>query len=208
MMVASALGVPVTMLLADPGQTGARATAETLDQPTELEMSQRRELWTSARRRLVTYVITEAVRAPDGALKGVIKRDPYGRETLALAGDTDPTVDIVWPDLDDADVGVVVEAIVKAAGTGVVPPEEILRLLLAALGVRNVDVLVEAMLDDNGGFVWPNGPPIGGLGGAAANLQRTGQDPAGAGPGPMAPDSQPADPTPPPDGVNPDDQPV
>jgi hypothetical protein len=33
---AAALEVPVTMLLGDPGITGARATAETLDQPTEL----------------------------------------------------------------------------------------------------------------------------------------------------------------------------
>lgn len=191
MMVASALGIPVTMLLADPGQTGARATAETLDQPTELEMSQRRDLWTAAYRRLVTYVIAEAVRAPEGALKGVLRRDSNGRETLALAGDTDPTVDIVWPDLDDADVGVVVEAITKAAGTGVVPPEEILRLLLTALGVRNVDALIEAMLDDDGEFVWPTGPPLGGLGGQATDLQRAGGDPAGAGPGSMTPDGEP-----------------
>jgi hypothetical protein len=35
-MVAAALEVPLTMLLGDPGITGARATAETLDEPTEL----------------------------------------------------------------------------------------------------------------------------------------------------------------------------
>lgn len=211
MMVASALGVPVTMLLADPGQTGARATAETLDQPTELEMGQRRDLWTAARRRLITYVITEAVRAPEGALKGVIKRDPYGRETLTLAGDTDPTVDIVWPDLDDTDVGVLVKAITDAAGVGVIPPEEILRLLLTALGVRNIDVLIEAMLDDDGEFVWPTGPPLGGGQGAdAANRLRNGQDPAGAGPGPMTPDGddQPDDNPEEPENVDPGEQPV
>src|SRR5690606_27754034 len=70
-MVAAALGVPVTMLLGDPGTTGARATAETLDRPTELEMGQRRELWTGVLRRIVGYVIVEAVRAPQGPLQGV-----------------------------------------------------------------------------------------------------------------------------------------
>jgi hypothetical protein len=194
MMVASALGIPVTMLLADPGQTGARATAETLDQPTELEMSQRRDLWAAAYRRLVSYVITESVRAPQGALKGTITRDRItGRETLVLAGGTQTTVDIDWPDLDDADPVQLVEAIVKAAGTATVPPEVILRLLLTALGVRNVDTLVEAMLDDDGEFVWPTGPPLGGLGSDAANRERNGQDPAGAGPGSMQPDRDPDD---------------
>jgi hypothetical protein len=210
MMVASALGVPVTMLLADPGQTGARATAETLDQPTELEMGQRRKLWESAYRRLCTYVVVEAVRAPEGALKGVLRRDAYGRETLALAGDTAVDVDIVWPDLDDTDVAQAVEAIVKAAGTGVIPPEQVLRLLLAALGVRNVDVLVEAMLDEDGSFVWPTGPPLG-IGGDAANRERNGLDPADAGPGSMTPDGEdePDDPVvDEPDDVEPDEQPV
>jgi hypothetical protein len=185
MMVASALGVPVTMLLADPGQTGARATAETLDQPTELEMTQRRELWGAAYQRLFQHVILESARAPKGVLKGTVVRDDYGRETVTLDGDTDQTVDLTWPDLDDTDVGVLVKAIVEASGTGVVPPQEILRLLLTALGVRHVDQLVEAMLDDNGEFVWPNAPPIG-----PAGLGRAGSDPAGAGPGSMLPDGE------------------
>jgi hypothetical protein len=41
-MVAAALDVPITMLLADPGVTGARATAETLDKPLELTTGSRR----------------------------------------------------------------------------------------------------------------------------------------------------------------------
>ena len=77
----AALGVPVTMLLSDPGQTGARATAETLDLPLELEMRDRRELWGDAQRRILDYVITESVRAGKGALKGTVKTDPVtGRE--------------------------------------------------------------------------------------------------------------------------------
>lgn len=201
MMVAAALDVPVTMLLSDPGQTGARAVAETLDQPTELAMGQRRDVWAAAYQRMIRYVIVEAVRAPQGPLKGVIRRDPWtGQESVTLAGDTDQTIDIVWPDLDDTDVGVVVEAIKKAADTGTVPPEQILRLLLAALGVRDVDSILEEMVGDDGEFLWPTGPPIGGVGQQATDMLRAGQDPAGAGPGSMAPDDVPAD-------APPDDQP-
>jgi hypothetical protein len=203
MMVAAALDVPVTMLLSDPGQTGARATAETLDQPTELAMAQRRDLWASVYRRMLRYVITESVRAPQGALRGVIRRDPWtGQETVTLAGDTDQTVDVAWPDLDDADVGVVVQAIKNAADTGVVPPEQILRLLLTALGVRDVDTIVEMMIGDDGEFQWPTGPPLGG-GQTAADLLRAGQDPAATDPGPMAPDGQPNDPAAEPTDTNP-----
>lgn len=192
MMVAAALDVPVTMLLSDPGQTGARAVAETLDQPTELAMGQRRDLWAAAYQRTLRYVITEAVRAPQGALQGVIRRDPWtGQETVTLAGDTDQTIDIVFPDLDDADTAQVVEAIKKAADTGTVPPEVVLRLLLTALGVRDVDTIVEAMVED-GDFQWPTGPPLGG-GQSAADRQRAGQDPADSGTGSMAPDDDEAD---------------
>lgn len=195
-MVAAALGVPVTMLLSDPGTTGARAVAETLDQPTDLEMKQRRDVWATAYQRMLLYVIVEAVRAVNGPLRGVIRRDPWtGREQVALAGDTDPTIDIVWPSLDDTDVAALVEAIKKASDTGTVPPEVVLRLLLTALGVRQVDQIVEQLLDDDGNFQWPTGPPLGG-GQSAADRQRAGKDPADTGPGSMAPDDNPDDPPP------------
>lgn len=190
-MVAAALGVPVTMLLGDPGTTGARATAETLDKPTELEMGQRRQLHTAMFQRILAYVITEAVRAPAGPLQGTITRDPYTTlETVTLAGNTTTQIDIDWPDLTDTDVGVIVKAIVDAASTNTVPPELILRMVLIALGVSDVDELVEQMLDDETGeFLWPKGPPLG-QGATAAALSRAGLDPAAAGPGPMDDDSE------------------
>jgi hypothetical protein len=177
MMVASALGVPVTMLLSDPGQTGARATAETLDQPTELEMQLRRELWSDAYKRILRYVLAESVRAPQGELKGTIKRDPAsGRETVTLAGDTDDTIDMVWPPLDQVTPDILIKAIAEAAQTGVLPPEVIARLLLQALGVRDVDEILDQMMDEDGNFVPPQPPNIGG-GQAAADAVRAGQDP-------------------------------
>lgn len=193
-MVAAALDLPVTMLLGDPGTVGARATAETLDRPTELAMKQRRTLWTGVLQRILQYVITEAVRAARGPLQGRITRDPlYDREIVELAGDTEATVDITWPPLDDIDPKAMVEAVVEAASTGTVPPEEILRLLLTALGVQHVDELVEDMLDDTTGeFLWPS-TPLGGQGQQAAALARTGGDPAAVGPGPMGTDEPPED---------------
>ncbi len=192
-MVAAALGVPVTMLLADPGQTGARATAETLDQPTELEMESRRSLWTGVFRDICEYVVREAVRAPQGPLKGVLGRDEYGRETVTLAGNTEQTIDVAWPDLKDLDPAGVVKAVAEAFATGTVPPEIALRLLLTALGVKNVDELVDEMTDDDGQFLWPNPPPIGGAGQGAADAERAGDDPAAAGPGSMTPGDEPDD---------------
>jgi hypothetical protein len=183
-MVASALDVPLTMLLADPGQTGARAVAETLDQPTELVMKQRQQVWAEALRDILTYVIAEAVRAPRGPLKGTVARDPVtGQETITLAGDTPMTVDIAFPDPDDIDPATLVKAIVDAASTGTVPPELILRWLLTALGERNIDEILDRLTGENGEFLWPNAPPL--AGSAAADAQRAGEDPAAVGPGPM-----------------------
>ncbi len=184
MMVAAALGVPVTMLLADPGQTGARATAETLDQPTELEMAQRQTLWSEFLRSILDHVIAESVRAPKGALKGRITRDENDRETVILDGDTPDTIDITWPELATVDPLSLVQAIVQADSTGTVRPEEILRLLLTAMGVARTDELVAAQVDEDGNFIWPSAPTS--LGQTAAGLARTGQDPATAGTGPMS----------------------
>lgn len=158
MMVASAMGVPVTMLLSDPGATGARAVAETLDQPTELEMQCRQSLHTDVLRDIADYVIRESVRAPRGALKGTIVVDD-DRELVTLAGDTEATVDVVWPDLTGLSPDKLVDAVSTAAGTGVVPPEVILRLLLSALGVRRAEELVDALTDEDGNFLWPSRPP-------------------------------------------------
>jgi hypothetical protein len=156
-MIAAALDVPVTMLLTDPGQTGARAVAETLDKPTELVMGQRRDLWAGVYRRLIEYAINKAVLAPDGPLKGTVVVDAYGRETVKLNGSTDPTIDVDFPDLDAKALDMV-EAIVNASTTETLPPEQIARLLLNALGVRHVDLLLEAMVDDDGNFQWPERP--------------------------------------------------
>jgi hypothetical protein len=179
-MIAAALDVPLTMLLADPGQTGARAVAETLDQPTELAMGQRRGLWAGVYQRILKYAIAEAVRAPDGLLKGQILVDGYGRETVKLNGATTADVQVDFPPLGKVDPDRIVASVVAAAQTGTIPPEEIARLLLTALGVKNVEELIDVMTDDDGNFLWPDGPPLAG--------------PAPPDPGSLKPDDPTADP--------------
>ncbi|MEU4410751.1 hypothetical protein AB0F88_40125 [Streptosporangium sp. NPDC023963] len=176
-MVAAALDVPVTMLLGDPGTTGARATAETLDTPTERSMELRRSVWGEAMRQILDYVIDQAVKAPQGSLDGAVIRDEDGREIVELAQDTDRTLDVSFPDIDDLDPSAVIEAIVKADGTGYMPPLVIVRLLLEALGVRDADSILETLTGERGEFVPPEGAAKG-TGQAAVDAFRRGEDPA------------------------------
>lgn len=159
-MAASSLGVPVTMMLADPGITGARAVAETLDKPTILEAGQRRDLWADTHQRIFTYVIEQAIKTPRGPLQGRVDVDEYGRETIDLGLTTpaegeeaqprDPSVEIAWPDLNELDPEALMRAIKLADDTGKMPGEQTLRLALTALRVRNVDEIIEGMRDENG----------------------------------------------------------
>ena len=174
-MVASALDVSVVALLGDPGTTGARATAETLDRPTELMADTRRRAWTATFEAIIGYVIDQAIKAPQGPLKGTITRDPYtGHEVYTLAGDTERTIEVAWPPLDETDPVKLVEAIVKADSTQVIPPLVVLRLLLAALRVDDIDEIIDSVTDDNGDFIAP--PEA--VGQAAVDAFRQGRDPA------------------------------
>jgi hypothetical protein len=177
-MVAAALDLPVTMLLGDPGVTGARATAETLDKPTERMADSRRAVWTDAIRLILDYVIAESVRAPEGPLRGKITIDA-DRETVTLRGRAQGTVDISWPAVDQVELSTLIAAIAKADGTTYLPPLVVARLLLEALGVRNVDEILADLTDDQGNFLRPDGAG-GGAGQAAADAFRRGEDPAAA----------------------------
>jgi hypothetical protein len=184
-MIAAALDVPLTMLLADPGQTGARAVAETLDQPTELAMGQRRTLWSGVYQRILKYCIAEAVRAPDGLLKGAFVVDGYGRETVKLSGNTTADIQVDFPPLSKVDPDRIITSVVAASSTGTLPPEEVARLLLTAMGVKDVETIIDALTDDDGKFLWPAGPPAPPGGGPPA-----GGDPAKSG---APPDNSPPD---------------
>lgn len=173
-LVASAMDVPLTMLLADPGQTGARAVAETLDRPTELMAQMRRDVWADFFRQLLEYVIDAAVRAPQGALQGVVGRDEWGREVVTLDGETSRTIDIDWPDLSETDVKTLMEALEIADGLGKLPDLLIVKLVMAVLGVEDADEWLEEVTDENGQFV----PPLVTAGQTAMDAHRRGEDAA------------------------------
>lgn len=176
-MIAAAFGLPVTTLLADPGQTGARAVAETLDQPTRLEMNGRREVWSETYRAILGHVIDQAVIAPQGPLKGGVVVDKFTQqEEVILQGEADRTLTITWPEIDETSVDVMVKAIVDADATQKLPPLETMRLLLRALGVRDVDEILDQWTDDAGNFVDPNTS----AGDAAIGAFERGEDPAEA----------------------------
>jgi hypothetical protein len=188
-MVAAGLDVPVTMLLADPGVTGARATAETLDQPTELMASMRRDEWSDYLRRIFGYVIDMAAKAPGGKLRrGIVVRDrATGRERVELAGDTDRTIEIVWPDLSKLSLKDLVAAIVEADGTELLPPLEIVKMLLNAFGVRDIDEILDKVTDDDGNFLDPR------MNAGQAELDRFARGQTGGNPRPPATPPAPAD---------------
>ncbi|MEV5001954.1 hypothetical protein [Nocardioides sp. LML1-1-1.1] len=170
-MVAAGLGLPVTALLADPGTTGARAVAETLEQPTVLEMGMRRQLWATVLLRLAAYAIDQAVKAPRGPLRGTVQQ-VGNRQVITLADEVERTVVAEFPDLNEMDPVKLIEAIVNADSTGVLPGEETLRLLLAALRVKDADEVIAAMLDEQGNFVDPR------IAAAAAAIARQRNQPA------------------------------
>lgn len=156
MFVASAFGVPVTMLLSDPGQTGARAVAETLDQPTELMARARQSLHSEDIEAICRYVVRcNIVATLNGSLKGSAVADG-AREVVTLSGsgkDEPVRVKVEWPDFDSTSVTDKVAAIVSAASTGKLPPEVVLSELLAALKVPDADKIMDANTDDEGKFI-------------------------------------------------------
>ena len=174
-MVAAALGLPVTTLLADPGISGARATAETLDKPTVLEMGMRRSLWTWVYTTVLNYVVLQAVKAPSGPLRATVAYDELGRQVVAFPDEVDTTIEVNWPKLDDLDPKTLVEAIAKADETGKMPPLETMKLLLRALAVGDIDELVEATTDADGNWIDPDLTAAQ----VAIDAQRAGRDPAG-----------------------------
>jgi hypothetical protein len=176
-MAASAMGVPVTIILADPGQTGARATAETLDLPTRLIMEARRELNAEVLKDSVGYAVEQAVIAPQGKLRGLGKaiRDE-DRLTVEFKDPAAATVEIVWPSLDEVDVKVLMDAIVAADGMPDVPKLPLIKLALQALRIRDVDELIQDITDADGKLIVSDTT----AGDVAAKAFRDGQDPADA----------------------------
>lgn len=177
-MAASAIGLPVTILLADPGQTGARATAETLDLPTRLTFQARQELHAEVIMDSAGYAVEQAVIAPRGALRGLGTAIRDGdRLRVRFKDPATATVEIVFPGLDEVPLETLMKAITEADGMSVKPPPLVLlKLVLQALKLRDVDEILAQVTDGDGNYVDP-GVSAGDL---AAKAFRDGEDPAAA----------------------------
>lgn len=176
-MVAAGMGISVVTLLADPGQEGARAVAETLDMPTRLEMQARQEVWREARRQILSYMIEQNVMAPRGELKGRIIREDdriYGE----LTNPEDGTLDIVFPPLDEVPVDVIMKAISLADATGTLDPLLLAEQIMRALKIRDVDEWLAKMTDGEGKWKDPRGDAEIEAGNAATRAARNGENPA------------------------------
>jgi hypothetical protein len=138
LMASAGLGIADHFYDAD---TANYATSKTLDRPTELRFSERRQLWKDVLTDLIQWVIDRDIEAARGLLRITPTAD--GRQ-----------VDLQWPSLLERETKDVVGAIVTAATLGSQSPagtiatETLSRLLLVALGVEDVDDEVQKATDE------------------------------------------------------------
>jgi hypothetical protein len=173
-MIAAGLDVPVTMLSADPGVTGARATAETLDEPMYLAMGARRDVWTAVYEDLAQYVIEQAIRTPQGPLTGEIVRDDWTRTDAPVIAGVPPVITVSWPDLSTNTMAEMLDSLSQADSMKLIPPVTLTRLVCVALGVEDVDAVIDEVTDDDGD--WRD--PYAQTGAQLTDALRAGVDPA------------------------------
>lgn len=161
LMVSSGTGLPETILTGN-ADVGNYATARSLDRPTELKMRDRQTLWADVYQDLFSYVIEQAVIRPNGPLAGKVIIDPVSQQrTLKtpLGDDGEPQnygVDIRFPSILERDSSSRVAAIVQAATlnapgipAGTLDDKTVTKLLLDALGVTEIDELLNQLYPGN-----------------------------------------------------------
>lgn len=158
LMVASSFGLPETFF--GDVSVGTLATAKSLDRPTELAMTDRQTLWADVLGDIYRYVLLWAVKAPSGALRGLARiertvEEGVIEERVIWNEDVDAAISVTFPPLVESDVSERVAAIVNAAtlgqaGTlaGTIDLPTLARMLLQALGVEDVDEIVERLFPD------------------------------------------------------------
>lgn len=149
LMVASAMDLPDTILSGDADQ-GNRATAETMDRPTELAMASRQTLWADAWTELIVYAAAASIEAPRGVLAGgSVTREDGNVVVLTAEGQpVGQTVRVGFPPVLEPDLEKAVTAIVTAAtldgkgDAGIFPRDALIRRFATTLGFENVDDMI------------------------------------------------------------------
>lgn len=155
LMVASAVGLPETMLTGDVS-VGTLATAESMDRPTELRFSNRQEFWQAHLLRIIWFVITCAVAAVNGALKhlGTVEANEYGEAELVLDDGIEKEIAIDFPEILSISIKDHIASIISLVtldGKSLAlkfTPRYASQLLLTALGVDDVDQVLDQMFPD------------------------------------------------------------
>ena len=166
-MVSAATGIFYHYLAGDPS-TGNLATAKAMERPMEIMFRDRQELWKSIYRQILYLVIKESVRAPEGKLHslGSIKKDDSGQEYIEMYDDKKNknkdlqnkpislNIDIDFPELLEKDVKDLMESIkaasevLKDKGDTIVTERIIVKEILNALQVSDVDDILERLFSD------------------------------------------------------------
>lgn len=160
LMVAAAVGLPESFF--GDVSVGTLATAKSLDRPTELKFRSRQTLWADVHQDLLGYVVDQAVVAPLGPLNGTVTNDAEGERviTLAINPETsepmDRNITVEFPPILEHSVTETINAIVSAgtldgktlAVPGLDFQKLITRLTLQALGVEDMDELLETLFPD------------------------------------------------------------
>lgn len=152
LMVAAVMGLPETFF--GDASVGTLATAQSLDRPTELKFLSRQTLWADVLGAICDYVVIAAVRA--GTLAGVIEEEEDGTPRVELA-EIDPetgdavsaAVTVSFPPILEHDVAATMTAINQASSMGVLDDRTIARLVLQALGVANVEDVLEKLFPND-----------------------------------------------------------
>lgn len=151
MMVAAALGIPDTFF--GDVDVGNLATARTLDRPTELKYRSRQQLWTEVYTEILNYVVTWAIRAPNGPLKSYAKTQLNRQGRIEIDGreEFDTHIEVTFPPILEHSIQDRIDAVTKAVTLdgktlAVNSPEFAIlsvRLMLQALGITDVDEVLK-----------------------------------------------------------------
>ena len=136
LMAIMSMGLPETFY--SDASVGSLATAKSLDRPTELRFLDRQHLWTDVHQDIFQFVLDQAVAAGE------------------LAQGADRYIEIGFPSILERDQEVTVRSIISAAtldgkeSAGTLDDRTLIRLLLTALGLDDVDELIDRIAPEGG----------------------------------------------------------
>lgn len=151
LMVAAAMGLPESFY--GDVSVGTLATAKSLDRPTELKFTDRQILWGDVLKGLLGYAAQRSRTAPKGQLAQTAKT---GGTEIEGAGEAEAAIEASFPPILEHDVAETVNAIVTAATlnnqqpVGTMDTRTLVRLLLQALGVEEMEELLDQIAPEGG----------------------------------------------------------